>query len=159
MEDHPSDISVQCTCMMDDPAIDVDCLCKLARRICQQFQAYQAEVSLVVVDDEGIRQVHERFLHSEAVTDVISFDLTDADGIPSFEIVVNAQEAARQANTRGHQTAAELALYVTHGLLHQLGFDDTDEPTAQKMHQMEDKILLQAGFGTVYNTTPQDQDE
>ncbi len=47
---------------------------------------------------------------------------------------------------------AELALYVTHGLLHQLGFDDATPEQAQKMHQAEDEILQHMGFGVVYNS-------
>ncbi|MBN1818482.1 MAG: rRNA maturation RNase YbeY [Sedimentisphaerales bacterium] len=159
MEDHPPQINVQCTCMVNDPEVDIDCLCELARRICLRFHVSAVDISLVVADDEGIRPIHKRFLDSAAVTDVISFDLTEEKERPLYEVIVNAQEAARQAKRRGHRTTAELALYVTHGLLHQLGFDDTDEPSAGEMHRMEDEILLQAGYGTVYNTRPKDQDE
>ena len=57
----------------------------------------------------------------------------------------------RQAAQRGHSTEAELALYLTHGLLHNLGFNDADKAAAERMHDMEDEILQQAGFGVVYN--------
>jgi len=145
--------------MVNDPEVDVDGLCELARQICLRFHVSVADVSLVIADDEGIRPIHKRFLDSASVTDVISFDLTEEDKTPSFEVIINVQEAARQAKMRGHRTTAELALYVTHGLLHQFGFDDADEPSAGEMHRMEDEILLQAGFGTVYNTPSRDQDE
>ncbi len=59
--------------------------------------------------------------------------------------------ALRQADLRGHSSQAELALYITHGLLHNLGFDDSTEDKAKKMHDMEDKILQQLGYGLVYN--------
>jgi len=36
-------------------------------------------------------------------------------------------------------------------MLHNLGFDDTAEKEADRMHQMEDKILTKYGFGKVYN--------
>ena len=49
------------------------------------------------------------------------------------------------------QGEAELALYITHGLLHNLGFDDSTEMQAKKMHDTEDEILRQSGFGLVYN--------
>ena len=50
----------------------------------------------------------------------------------------------------GHSAEAEIALYITHGLLHNLGFDDASEQQAEEMHRMEDEILQQAGFGTVF---------
>jgi probable rRNA maturation factor len=59
--------------------------------------------------------------------------------------------ALRQANSRGHSSEAEIALYITHGLLHNLGFDDSTEPKAKNMHDIEDNILQQLGYGLVYN--------
>ena len=58
--------------------------------------------------------------------------------------------AARQAAKRGHGAEAELALYITHGMLHNLGFDDTDPQQAKKMHETEDSLLQKQGFGIIY---------
>ena len=69
-----------------------------------------------------------------------------------FELVVNGEMAVRQAKLRGHSGEAELALYVTHGLLHNLGFDDSTQNRAKKMHDTEDEILEQVGYGAVYNS-------
>ena len=65
--------------------------------------------------------------------------------------MVNAELAARQADKRGHSTEEELALYITHGLLHQLGFDDLCPEDAEKMHDTEDAILQKLGFGIIYS--------
>ena len=59
--------------------------------------------------------------------------------------------AVRQASLRGHSSEAELALYITHGLLHKLGFDDSTKGRAKKMHDIENEILQQLGYGLVYN--------
>jgi rRNA maturation RNase YbeY len=69
-----------------------------------------------------------------------------------FDLIVNGEMARRQAAERGHSSGAELALYITHALLHQLGFDDGDEKSAGRMHREEDEILQYFGYGTVYNT-------
>jgi rRNA maturation RNase YbeY len=67
-------------------------------------------------------------------------------------LFVNAERAVKEARVRRHSAQAELALYITHALLHNLGFDDSDPKLAKKMHDTEDEILRQFGFGTVYNT-------
>jgi len=111
-------------------------------------------ISIAIVDDTEIRKLNRKFLNRRANTDCLSFDLSDTQspGSPkTFELVVNGQMAIRQANLRGHSPQAELALYITHGLLHNLGFDDSSDSKAKKMHEMEDKILQQLGFGLVYN--------
>jgi probable rRNA maturation factor len=127
---------------------------KLVRAVFNRFGLSKATVSIAIVDDAEIRKLNGRFLNRKSTTDCLSFDLSDAKGPQSprlFELVVNGEMALRQANLRGHTGRAELALYITHALLHNLGFDDSTESRAKKMHDMEDNILQQLGYGLVYN--------
>ena len=117
-------------------------------------QSRKTIVSIAIVDDAEIRKLNSRFLNRKSTTDCLSFGLSDNHGLRSpglFELIVNGEMAVRQANSRGHSSEAELALYITHGLLHNLGFDDATDCKAKKMHDIEDKILQQLGYGLVYN--------
>lgn len=111
------------------------------------------EVSIAIVDDAGFRELNGRHLGRKSTSDCLSFDLSDdkPDSAKLFEIIVNGELAVNQANLRGHSAEAELALYVTHGLLHNLGFDDSTKTKAKKMHGIEDEILQHNGYGIVYN--------
>ena len=130
---------------------------KLAKALCCRFGRNEPaetryEISIAIVDDNEIRKLNKEFLNSKATTDCLSFDLSDDDkGLKIFDLVVNGEMAVRQANQRGHSSEAELALYITHGLLHNLGFDDSAENQARKMHETEDEILQEFGYGIVYN--------
>jgi probable rRNA maturation factor len=127
---------------------------KLVRSICRRFQLTNAMVSIAIVDDIQMRKVNARFLNRKATTDCLSFDLSDeqaSESDKSFELVVNGQLALKEADLRGHNAEAELALYITHGLLHNLGYDDSTDKQAKKMHEMEDEILQQFGYGLMYN--------
>jgi probable rRNA maturation factor len=128
-------------------------LASLVKLVCRRFNVSNAAVSIAVVGDATIRRLNKQFLNRRRSTDCLSFDLSDDDtkAQKSFDIVVNAERADRYARIRGHSVRAELALYVTHGLLHNLGFDDSTPARAAKMHKMEDNILRQARFGAVYN--------
>jgi probable rRNA maturation factor len=131
--------------------IDPARLRTLVRKVLRQFEIPAACADIAVVDDSAIRQMHARYLGRPKITDVISFDLSeDPRGCRCFQILVNAQEAARQAARRGHLPQAELALYIVHGLLHNLGFDDAAPAQARRMHRMEDRLLEQVGCGAVY---------
>ena len=145
------EVNVEITCDIGVLDIDTGKLEELAGQICRRFDVCPATVSIAIVDDEEMLRVNKEFLNSDEQTDVISFDLSDEnETLKVFELVVNADQAIRQAKSRGHLPEAELALYVTHGLLHNFGFDDIDEEDAKKMHTMEDKILQEAGYGIVY---------
>ncbi len=134
---------------------------KLVNTICNRFTRHQirdtrCEISIAIVDDAKIRNLNTQFLNRKSTCDCLSFDLSDDEGPPSsklFELVVNGEMAVKQANLRGHSSEAELALYITHGLLHNLGFDDSTQSGAQKMHDTEDEILQQIGYGSVYNSS------
>ena len=145
-------IIVDISCCFEGVDADISKLKELAVNICWRFSVDNAAVSIAIVDDQAIKKVNSDYLKSQKLTDVISFDLSDeGEQTKSYEIIINAQRAMRQAAQRGHSTEAELALYLTHGLLHNLGLDDADKAQAERMHDMEDEILQQAGFGVVYN--------
>jgi probable rRNA maturation factor len=133
---------------------------KLVTDVCNRFELSTAVVSIAIVGDAEIRRINGQFLNRSCVTDCLSFDLSDdrtharggENSARSFEVVVNGEMAVREANLRGHSSEAELLLYVIHGMLHNLGFDDSTPKKAKKMHQAEDEILQRHGYGFVYDT-------
>jgi probable rRNA maturation factor len=140
-------ISIECNAVVFDRRKIID----LIRQTAEHFRVRNAQINIVVVDDKKITAVNRQFLDKDAVTDVISFDISDDDSKEkSFDIAVNAQMAQRQARVRGHEASSELTLYILHGLLHHLGFDDATAAQSAKMHKTEDDILKKFGFGVVY---------
>ena len=116
-----------------DSDIDLPKLEALVHQICVEFNVLNVMVHISIVDDAGMIDVHRQFLNKNATTDVISFDLSDEfEPGQNFQIVVNLEQAHRQAKKRGHSAESELALYITHGLLHQLGYDDLDPANGPK---------------------------
>lgn len=109
------------------------------------------ELRVRVVADAEMAAAHERIMGVEGTTDVITSDLgLGAGGELDADVLVCLDEAGRQAAARGHGVREELLLYIVHGLLHCLGYDDLDEREAARMHQMEDETLMAIGVGAVY---------
>ncbi len=131
---------------------DPDQLRHIAQYVLTASDCHEANISVAVVNDDTIRNLKREFFGIDISTDVISFDLSEPTVSSSLEceVVVNAPLAARQAHQSGNQPMAELALYLTHGLLHQLGYDDQSLDDATLMHQREDELLTELGFGAVY---------
>ena len=99
-------------------------------------------VSLLLTDDREIGAIHAAHLGDPSPTDVISFD-DDGDGA---EIVVSVQTAHRIARARGHAGRAEVALYIVHGLLHVLGWNDTNRRERVRMRRAERECLARLGL-------------
>ena len=90
----------------------------------------ECEWSLTFVDDEAIRTFNREYRGFDRPTDVLSFSqLEGEDDFPLPEdgpkllgdVVISAERAKTQAEERGHTLDAEVALLITHGLLHLLG--------------------------------------
>ena len=141
-------ITIQITKNFKDITVSLTRIKKLVKLTCKRFQLSDVMVSIAIVDDAQMRRVNAQFLNRKTTTDCLSFDLSDENN--SFELVVNGQLALKEADSRGHSAEAELALYIIHGLLHNLGFNDSTQKQAVKMHRMEDEILQQFGYGLVY---------
>ena len=153
-EDDPYDIQVHNK--HADDGVDPSVLQEGVRETLRRFGTASAEVSVAVVGDTEIAQLHEKYMNIKGPTDVLTFDFaekrrTGANGRHvEGEIVVSADTAKRRAEERTHSVAAELALYVVHGTLHLLGMDDASEQQAMKMHDMEDEILATIGVGRIF---------
>jgi probable rRNA maturation factor len=147
--------TIEITTRCEDVPVDSAKLETLIEAVCARFDVTEATISVGIVGDAEMLELNQQFLEHAYTTDCLSFDLSDEateGGARVFELIVNGQMALRQAAERGHSGAAELALYVTHGLLHQLGFDDLTPEEAEKMHRAEDEILQHLGYGFVYNS-------
>ena len=99
------------------------------------------EISLAFVDNHMSRALHQRYLQHDEPTDVLTFPLGESHHQLSGELVIGAEVAKAQAEERGHDVQAELALYVIHGLLHLCDYDDKDRAEAQLMRLRERHYL------------------
>ena len=119
---------------------------RLARAVARALAAVGRPggvVEVAVVDDAEIRRVNARHRGISRRTDVLAFPL-EAPGVPGRlvgQVVVSADAARRQARRLGVPLALELALLVTHGTLHLVGYDDRDPVEADLMHRRERDIL------------------
>jgi len=121
--------------------IDPGRLVAAARLVLEHEGISRATLSIAVVSDKAIRQLNRRYLQHDYATDVISFLLDSGSGWLDGEIIVSADTAAAQAPEFDSTTQDELLLYVIHGTLHLVGFDDTT-PTARKKMQARQRRYL-----------------
>lgn len=118
----------------------------------KRHNATRAVLSIALVDDAHIARLHHEHLGTPEPTDVITFDLRDSGstGTLEGEIVVSVETAEREAHRRSNSLEAETLLYIVHGCLHLLGYDDKNADDARRMHGVEDELLAQLGFGAVF---------
>ncbi|HEY2880802.1 MAG TPA: rRNA maturation RNase YbeY [Pirellulales bacterium] len=103
----------------------------------------QGEISIAIVSDKAIHEINRRFLAHDEPTDVISFLLEHRPGYIEGEIVASADTAAAAARRFKTTPADELLLYIIHGTLHLIGYDDLSAGDRKTMHTRQRKYLEQ----------------
>ncbi|QOV88876.1 rRNA maturation RNase YbeY [Humisphaera borealis] len=113
------------------------------------------ELSLALVGDKAMADLHQQFMGIAGPTDVLTFPLDeDSRGrVMAGEVVVCIPEARRRAKTEGTELRHEVLLYALHGMLHLCGYDDLTPADYKKMHRTEDRILAAIGIGAVFERT------
>ena len=107
-----------------------------------------AELSILIIDDQQIAQLNRQYLNREGPTNVIAFSMRQgqfSDIAPNLlgDVVISADTAQREAQSAGISIQERFDQLLIHGTLHLLGYDH--EKTAAEAQKMEAKAneLLQ----------------
>lgn len=118
----------------------------------------ELEVSIVLVDDEQIRELNRDYRQVDSATDVLSFayqeeheeepdvadPLMEEDALG--DIVISLERAQSQGEAYGHPLERELGFLVVHGMYHLLGYDHLTPEERDIMRAKEEEVLQQAGL-------------
>ena len=119
---------------------------RCARVALKRMSEDKAELSLLFVDDPYIKRMNRKYRRVDSRTDVLAFAMREGQGLPIDsqilgDVVISVETAKREAEERGIAFQDELDLYVVHGVLHLLGYDDEDPREKKKMRAKEREIL------------------
>jgi probable rRNA maturation factor len=115
----------------------------------------EAEVSLMLVDDQRIQRLNLEYRCVDRPTDVLSFALQeemDEEPDSKFEdemlgdIVISVERAREQAEEYGHSFEREIIYLAVHGTLHLLGYDHEEKNDKQEMRSKEEEVMTELGL-------------
>ncbi|HZK34224.1 MAG TPA: rRNA maturation RNase YbeY [Bacillota bacterium] len=118
------------------------------------------EISLLLTDDQQIKDLNMVHRGLSETTDVLSFPQAQPDEGDGFvdslggdknkdsgdvvlgDIVISTEKAFAQAQEYGHSLKRELGFLIVHGLLHLLGYDhEIDKENEHLMFSLQEDIL------------------
>lgn len=130
--------------------------------LAQEHCPYEAQVNLLITDNEGIREYNRRFREIDASTDVLSFPMLSYEKAADFsvvqeqmadcidpesgelilgDIIISADKVKEQAEKFGHSEKREFAFLVAHSMLHLCGYDHMVKEEAQIMESKQEEVL------------------
>jgi probable rRNA maturation factor len=143
-------------------AVDEVALASVARFVLDQLRIHPlAELSVLLVDEIAMTDLHVKWMDEPGPTDVLSFPMDElrppsmggARGSRSGgddpatepgllgDVVLCPQVAAAQARQAGHSPQQELELLCVHGILHLLGYDHADPEEEAGMFGLQAELL------------------
>ena len=131
--------------------VDEEQLVALSRYIFERLFIHpQAELSVLLVDEEAMEKLHIELMDEPGATDVLSVPMDElTPGTPDKptpqgmlgDIAICPQVAEVQARNAGHSTQDEMLLLATHGILHLLGYDHEDPEEKAEMFGLQRELL------------------
>ena len=128
---------------------------------------YEAEVNVILTDNEAIREINREQRQIDSATDVLSFPMVDYETPSDFDhveeavedyfnpetgelmlgdIVISVEKVEEQAEKYGHSQTRELAFLVAHSMLHLCGYDHMEEEERLEMEKRQRAILDTRGY-------------
>lgn len=128
---------------------------------------YEAEVNVLITDNEGIRLYNREYRRIDSETDVLSFPNIPFEKEADFgvveeneadyfqpdsgelilgDIILSADRIYSQAESYGHSVKREFAFLVAHSMLHLCGYDHEKPAEAEVMERKQNDILNGLGI-------------
>ena len=123
---------------------------------------YEAEVNVILTDNNEIHQINKEHRAVDSPTDVLSFPMVDYENPSDFEgiedkaedyfnpdtgelmlgdIVISVEKVIEQAQEYGHSIKRELAFLVAHSMMHLFGYDHMVPEEAAVMEAKQNEVL------------------
>ena len=128
---------------------------------------YEAQVNVLLTDNEGIHQYNKEYRNIDRETDVLSFPNVDFEEEGVFDIsedmeadyfdpdtgelilgdiIISVDKVLEQAESFGHSVKREFAFLVAHSMLHLCGYDHMEPEEAKVMEEKQEAALQALGI-------------
>lgn len=157
------DILVSADCWPDDAGYEETIVraIEVAAEAAADPASSDAEIAVMLTDDDGIRTLNRDWRGLDRPTNVLSFPAAqpagDADDAPHMlgDIAIAYETTRREAEAEHKPFAHHLSHLAVHGFLHLIGYDHETDDEAEEMEGLEREILAQIGIPDPY--APRDE--
>ncbi|GAG20262.1 unnamed protein product [marine sediment metagenome] len=122
---------------------------KQAEVLLEELGQGDKELSILLVDNDGIRELNSSYRGMDEPTDVLAFSQIEGGVIPRRareavlgDVVISLDKAEEMADRFKRAMEKEVLLYLIHGVLHLVGFEHAAKSAAfHRMHKKERRLL------------------
>jgi len=129
--------------------VDIEFIKKKTSELLKILDLSKYELSILILDNKLISKLNKKYLGKNKATDVLSFDAQDKNVISGpgrkllGDVVISAQMARAKSRQLKISFNQELTLYVIHGVLHLLGYEDKSLSERRKIQKRQKELMKQ----------------
>ncbi|MEO6284568.1 MAG: rRNA maturation RNase YbeY [Dyadobacter sp.] len=102
-----------------------------------------SDLNYIFCSDEYLLEINKQYLDHDYFTDIITFDNSEEDNVLEGDIYISVDRVKENAETFHADFEIEMRRVLVHGLLHLMGYEDSDESLKKAMRAKEDEYLIQ----------------
>ena len=111
------------------------------KRTCKIFDKKPIALSYIFVSDEALLEMNRKYLQHDYLTDIISFDNSEAFDEIEGDIFISKNQVEENGLSIGTGIVDEYLRVIGHGLLHLCGLLDKTKAQAAKMRKSENEFI------------------
>jgi probable rRNA maturation factor len=140
-------MEIQVNDQQSEIATELEKIKTKARKILNALAFYESELSIVLVDDDQMSSLNEKYRNRRGTTNVLAFAMREGkfgDISPELlgDVIISLPTAQREAEEAGISLDNMISRLLIHGILHLVGFEhDRGEDAAREMEQRSSELL------------------
>jgi probable rRNA maturation factor len=116
------------------------------RLLFQKEKGRLADIQYIFCSDDRLLEINKQFLNHDYYTDIITFNLSEANQPINAEIYISVDRVRENAREFNSSIQRELHRVIFHGALHLCGYKDKTRTDQTEMRKMEEKYLRLYGL-------------